>query len=184
MATSPHMKLSEYLTMSFRPDREYVDGMLVERNVGKNEHSRLQSLLAGWFGSQEDHWQVASLTGCRVQVSPTRVRILDVLLTTLKPHPEVLIEAPILVVEILSPEDNYAETRARASDYFRMGVTAVWIVDPRVCSGHWSTGGVWTQSDCLEVPGTQIYACLTPVFERLDVTRRPLRLNKSKSSPT
>jgi hypothetical protein len=47
MATSPHMKFSEYLTMSFRPDREYVDGMLVERNVGKNEPSRLQSLLVG-----------------------------------------------------------------------------------------------------------------------------------------
>ena len=50
----------------------------------------------------------------------------------------------ILVVEILSPKNNYAETRARASDYFRMGVTAVWIVDPRVRSGHWSTRGVWT----------------------------------------
>jgi Putative restriction endonuclease len=44
----------------------------------------------------------------------------------------------ILVVEILSTEDNYAETRARASDYFRMGVTAVWIVDPRDRSSHWS----------------------------------------------
>jgi hypothetical protein len=94
MATSPHIPLSEYLITSFRPDREYVDCVLVERNAGKNEHSRLQSLLAGWFGSQEDQWQVASLTGCRVQVSPTRVRIPDVLLTTLKPHPEVLIEHP------------------------------------------------------------------------------------------
>jgi Uma2 family endonuclease len=94
------------LTTGFRPDREYVDGVLVERIVGKNEHSRLQSLLAGWFGLQEDRWQVASLTGCRVQVSPTRVRIPDVLLTTLKPHPEVLIEAPILVVEILAAECN------------------------------------------------------------------------------
>jgi hypothetical protein len=60
------MKLNEYLTMSFRPDREYIG--IMERNVGKNEHSRLQSLLAGWFGSQEDHWQVASFTGCPVQV--------------------------------------------------------------------------------------------------------------------
>ncbi|MDX6460935.1 MAG: hypothetical protein QOE55_4632, partial [Acidobacteriaceae bacterium] len=113
----------------------------------------------------------ASLTGCRVQVSPTRVRILDVLLTTLKPHPEVLIEAPILVVELLSPEDSYAETRARATDYFHMGIPAVWIVDPRVRAGRWSTGGVWTQSDRLEVSGTQIYARLAPLFERLDLTR-------------
>jgi hypothetical protein len=47
MANSPLIPLSDYLTTSFRPDREYVDGVLVERNVGKNEHSRLQSLLAG-----------------------------------------------------------------------------------------------------------------------------------------
>jgi Uma2 family endonuclease len=171
MATSRHIPLNEYLTTSFRPDREYVDGVLVERNVGKNEHSRLQSLLAGWFGSQEDLWQVVTFMGCRVQVSPTRVGLPDVLLTTLKPHPQVLVEPPILVVEVLSPEDSYVEICARASDYFHMGVPAVWIVDPRVRAGRWSTGGVWTQSDRLEVPGTQIYARLAPLFERLDLTR-------------
>jgi Uma2 family endonuclease len=103
--------------------------------------------------------------------SPTRVRIPDLLLTTLKPHPEVLIEPPVLAVELLSPEGSYAETRARASDYFHMGVPAVWIVDPRVRAGRWSTGGVWTKSDRLEVPGAQIYARLAPLFERLDLTR-------------
>jgi hypothetical protein len=37
---------------SYRPDREYVDGELLERNVGKWEHGRIQSLLALWFGNQ------------------------------------------------------------------------------------------------------------------------------------
>jgi Uma2 family endonuclease len=171
MATSPHIPLSEYLATSFRPDREYVDGVVVARNVGKNEHSRLQAFVTAWFISKEEEWQIATFPGCRVQVSPTRVRIPDVLPITLKPHPEVLIEPPILVVEILSPEDNYAEIRTRASDYFHMGVQAVWIVDPRVRVGLWSTGGAWTQSDRLEVPGTQIYAGLAPLFERLDLTR-------------
>ena len=34
MAASVHILLSEYLHTSYRPDREFVDGELVERNVG------------------------------------------------------------------------------------------------------------------------------------------------------
>ena len=46
MATSTRLSLSEYMKTSYRPDREYVDGELLERNVGKWEHARLQALLA------------------------------------------------------------------------------------------------------------------------------------------
>ena len=46
MATSTSLSLSEYMKTSYRPDREFVDGELRERNVGKWEHARLQALLA------------------------------------------------------------------------------------------------------------------------------------------
>jgi Uma2 family endonuclease len=105
-------------------------------------------------------------------VSPTRVRIPDILLTILKPQPDVLIERPVLVVEVLSPKDDHMETRRRATDYFQMGVPAVWIVGPIARAGHWSTGDVWIQADRLEVPGTLIYADLPPMFARLDLTRK------------
>jgi Uma2 family endonuclease len=171
MATSAQISLNEYLTTNYRPDREYVDGVLVERNVGKNEHSRLQVLLAAWFASMEDQWQVATFTEWRVQVASTRVRIPDVLLARLKHHPQVMVDPPVLVVEILSPEDNYSQVRTRAADYFDMGVCTVWIIDPKVRAGRWSTGdGVWTQSSHLEVPGTEIYVNLDPLFVRLDQT--------------
>jgi Uma2 family endonuclease len=35
MATTMRIPLSEYLETSYRPDREYVDGEIRERNVGK-----------------------------------------------------------------------------------------------------------------------------------------------------
>jgi len=54
--------LAEYLNTSYRPDREYVDGEVLERNVGKKEHSRLQALLASWFVRFEDEWNVAAFT--------------------------------------------------------------------------------------------------------------------------
>jgi hypothetical protein len=49
MATAIHTSLLEYLQANYRPDREFVDGELLERNVGKWEHARIQALLASWF---------------------------------------------------------------------------------------------------------------------------------------
>jgi hypothetical protein len=46
MTTALHIPLNEYLGNSYRPDREYVDGEIRERNVGKWEHARVQWLLA------------------------------------------------------------------------------------------------------------------------------------------
>lgn len=46
MATTLHVSLKEYLETGYRPDREYVDGEVRERNVGKWEHARVQALLA------------------------------------------------------------------------------------------------------------------------------------------
>ncbi len=49
MATPTQISITEYLNTSYRPDREYVDGEVRERNVGKWEHARVQALLAAWF---------------------------------------------------------------------------------------------------------------------------------------
>jgi hypothetical protein len=53
MATILHIPLQEYLETDYRPDREYVDGEIRERNVGKTEHARVQALLAAWFANHE-----------------------------------------------------------------------------------------------------------------------------------
>jgi Putative restriction endonuclease len=79
MATSLHISISEYLRTTYRPDREYVDGELLERNVGKWDHARIQALLGAWFYNHEHEWNVIVATEPRVQVSPTRIRIPDVL---------------------------------------------------------------------------------------------------------
>ncbi len=170
MATSSKISLHEYMATNYRPDCEYVDGVVVERNVGTWEHGRLQALLAGWFGSQEDQWQVLGLIACRVQVSPTRVRVPDVLLTRRTRQADVVVEPPLLCVEILSPEDSLAEIKEKAADYFEMGVPAVWIIDSQARVGRWSEGrgSGWIKSDRLEVPCTEIYVETCFLWERLD----------------
>ncbi len=42
----------EYLATMYRPDRDYLEGELVERCVGEWDHSRLQALLIGQLQSR------------------------------------------------------------------------------------------------------------------------------------
>jgi hypothetical protein len=114
MATTLQIPLHDYLGTIYRPDREYVDGEIRERNVGKYEHARIQALLARWFGNHEQEWGAQVVTEQRVRVSPTRIRIPDVTLLPLNTQPDVIVDPPLLIIEILSPDDTYSDTQERA----------------------------------------------------------------------
>jgi Uma2 family endonuclease len=167
MATALHIPLHEYLGLSYRPDREYVDGEIRERNVGKYEHARVQALLAAWFNRHERAWKVQVVTEQRVQVSSTRVRIPDVALLVPGAQPDVIVDPPALVVEILSPEDTYSDTQERAQDYRAMGVKTIWIIDPKTRTGRMCSGAEWLESSKLEVVGTPLYVDLADIFSQL-----------------
>jgi Uma2 family endonuclease len=167
MATILHIPLHEYLGIGYRPDREYMDGEIRERNVGKYEHARVQALLARWFGNHEQEWGVQVVTEQRVQVSPTRVRIPDVTLLTLGAQPDVISDPPLLVIEILSPDDSYSDTQERAQDYRAMGVETVWIIDPTTRTGRMCSGAEWVESSRLEVKRTPLYVNLPEIFSQL-----------------
>ena len=168
MAASTQISLHEYLQTVYRPDREYIDGELRERNVGRWEHARLQALLTNWFTLHESEWRIMVSTELRVQVTPTRVRLPDVALVQPGRQPDVVVDPPLLVVEILSTDDTYSDTQERASDYLQMGVKTVWIIDPRTRSGRMCVQDVWRADSRLEVPGTGIYVNLIQLFQYLD----------------
>jgi Uma2 family endonuclease len=168
MASAIQIPVSEYLESSFRPDREYVDGEVRERNVGKWEHARIQWLLAHWFGNNELTWNVIGSTEQRVQVSPTRVRVPDLVVLRPGPQPEILTQPPLLVIEILSPDDSYSDLQERCQDYRQMGVETVWIVDPKTRSGRMCCGAEWVAAERLEVPGTPIHVHLDELFRQIE----------------
>src|ERR1700685_4309823 len=146
MATISHIPLREYLGTSFRPDREYVDGEIRERKVGKWEHARVQWLLASWFGAHEKKWGIIGSTEQRVRVTENRVRVPDLVVLTAGPQPDVLTDPPLLVIESLSPDDSYSATQERAQDSRAMGVETVWIIDPKTRSGRMCHGAEWVES--------------------------------------
>jgi hypothetical protein len=53
MSPAATISLDEYLHTSYRPDCEYLEGELLQRNVGEWDHGRLQHLLSRYLGNRE-----------------------------------------------------------------------------------------------------------------------------------
>jgi Uma2 family endonuclease len=169
MASIIQMPVSEYLKTSYRPDREYIDGEVRERNVGKWEHARLQALLVIWLGGHEAQWGVQVATEWRTRVSQTRIRIPDIVVVPRGPQPDVLSSPPLLVIEILSPDDSYTDLQDRCHDYRLMGIATVWIIDPTTRTARMCSEDTWTETRRLEVPGTEIYVELDDLLSGLSL---------------
>jgi Uma2 family endonuclease len=131
MAAGTIIPVAEYLNTSYDPDREYVNGVLLERNVGEREHSRLQALLSAYLVTREKQWGIHTYTEQRIQVRPTQFRIPD-LCAVLGPEPEerVFREPPFLCIEILSREDRVVDMQEKIRDYLNFGVRYVWVINP------------------------------------------------------
>ena len=123
--------VEEYLRTAYHPDREYVRGELVERHVGEYFHSRLQTLIAMLLGTREDERHFLTFTEQRVKVSDEpRYRIPDISVKALPHEITPVLTRPDLVIEILSPEDEAADTLEKIGDYLAAGIPHIWVVDP------------------------------------------------------
>jgi Uma2 family endonuclease len=80
----------------------------------------------------------------------------------------VLTAPPLVVVEVLSPHDSYAETQRLARDYQNMGVPNIWLIDPETRTGRVCKGAVWEETRRFEVEGRDIFLELDWLFGRLD----------------
>lgn len=139
--------LSEYLNTSYRPDCDYLEGELLERNVGQAEHSILQTALGAWFYSRRKQLGISVYVEQRVQVKAKRYRVPDITVVAGQgPSTGIITEPPFLCIEILSPDDGYTEMKRRVADYLEFGVRHVWVIDPRT-----NLASVYTASAAYEV---------------------------------
>ena len=131
VAAATLIPLSEYLETSYRPDCDYLDGALLERNVGEWDHSRLQQVLSRYMGNREKQWGVLVVTEQRLQVTLSRFRIPDIAIVSSPPEDgRIVDEPPFLCIEILSPRDRMTEMQERIDDYLKFGVRYVWVINP------------------------------------------------------
>jgi Uma2 family endonuclease len=137
MAAATQISVTEYLNTTYRPDRDYVDGEVLERNLGERDHSQPQALLAAYFLARKKEWGLWALTEQRVQVTPHRFRIPDVcVLHANAPYEQVVMSPPLICVEILSKDDSFSSIVERLEDYLAMRVANVWAIDPRQRRGY------------------------------------------------
>jgi Uma2 family endonuclease len=178
MATQPisdrFVPVEEYLSTVYEPDCEYDEGVVVERNLGEFEHAFLQAFFVTAVNFNMDSWGVFGVTEQRVQIHPTRFLVPDVCVLPLDaPKEEILTRPPLIVVEILSPEDTIRRAAKKAGDYLTFGIQHVWVIDPHARVAYRGTanglellpGGVFT------IPGTAIRVSTSELFEKLDKIR-------------
>lgn len=167
----PLVTVEEYLRTSYRPDCDYVDGRIEERNVGEYDHGLLQTLLAYLFMTHRAEWSIRVVTDVRTQVSERRFRVPDIsVLRADAPKEQILTHPALIAIEILSPEDRLSRFQQRIEDYLRFGVEHIWIFDPerRAVYTASESGLHPVRSDRLTVPGTPICVVIGELFAELD----------------
>ena len=131
MATTA-VTIEEYLSISYRPDCDYIDGEVQERNLGEFDHARLQTAIAIYFGARRKEWGIRVFAELRVQVAATRFRVPDVtVLDRDRPVEQIITQPPLAVFEILSPEDSLQRLKRKLEDYATMGIAEIWVIDPQ-----------------------------------------------------
>ncbi len=124
------LTVDEYLHTSYQPDCDYVDGVIEERNLGEQPHSRIQFAFAILLSAFEQSLGIRVFPEQRVQTRLTRFRIPDLCVVLSKTKERIFRVPPFLCIEILSPEDRLPRVENRLKEYFEMGVQYVWVVDP------------------------------------------------------
>ncbi len=175
MATLPNSEelwtVREYLRTSWSPDREFVDGRIEERNLGEKEHSIIQRYLTVLFANKRAEWGVEVFPELRTQTQARRFRVPDVLVTRAEDRFERYVtRAPLIAIEILSPEDTVRAMQEKATEYRGFGVEHVWVIDPepRIAYRYTGTALEEVQTGELTVPGTAIRVVLSEMFAELD----------------
>jgi Uma2 family endonuclease len=157
------ISVEEYLNTSYDPDVEYVDGVLVERNVGEWVHSLVQSNLI--FALRLKYRDLFVLSELRSRTRETRYRLPDVCVLLHPPKTKYLLDAAFLAIEILSEDDRMTRIMEKLEEYEQKGVPNIWLIDPRL-----QTMSIYSQGNLREVRG-DVIATGAP---RLELTRQEI----------
>lgn len=133
MTTKTLMDVEEYLRTSFEgADCEYLDGEVVERNMGELPHANVQGKLLYLLMQAASSLGIQVFPEIQIQIHPRRYRVADIAVWRAGNIGErIPTVPPFLAVEILSPEDRMVRMQAKIQDYLSIGVEWIWLIDPQ-----------------------------------------------------
>ncbi len=130
-STTPTLaSLEEYLNTSYEPDMEFVDGVLVRRNVGTQLHGLLQTIVGAYLRQYRRSDRLKVFMETRLLVKG-HYRIPDVMV--LQPpyrKGRVVTDVPIVAIEIKSPDDTFDDIVDKCFEYESLGVGNILVMDP------------------------------------------------------
>ncbi len=131
MATKVLITPEQYLSTHYEREPELVHGELVERPLPTFPHGNLQlSLGARLFALTHAHGLFSGVE-VRVRIAPDLYRLPDIAIWEEAPG-EVPVIPPLLVVEVLSPDDRMHDLIEKLDQYRAWGVSLIWIVEPEL----------------------------------------------------
>ncbi len=167
MAIATQMSLEEYRNADFEGDPEYVNGEILDRNVGELEHSWTIRNLMFYFASREATLGVFALQTWTFRLTESHYRVPDfVIVAGSQPDEEILETRPLVCVEVLSPEDRAGPMLRKIADYLNYGVRYVWVLDPQARKAFVYTnsgthevkdGVLRTENPAIEIPLSAIF---------------------------
>jgi Uma2 family endonuclease len=160
------VSVREYLSTSYRPDCDYVDGVVLERNWGEYDHARLQGEVLAYFHALRGELGLFVVPEQRVQISPTRFRVPDVCVVLGEPAEQIFRTPPFICIEILSKDDRLSDMQDRVDDYLNFGVRYVWAIDPRTRQAWRCTMGGIAEVSELRTEDPEIVVPLDALFDR------------------
>lgn len=163
------VSVEEYLHTAYDPDCDYVDGVVLERNVGEKDHSKVQRDVLLYLHERRKLWNIFAIQEQRIQVSQTRFRIPDVcVLVGPEPDEQIFTHPPFLCIEILLPEDRMSRMQVKIDDYLRFGVPYVWIIDPQTRKAWIYTAEIIREvrDGILRTEKPEIAVPLSEIFDR------------------
>ena len=167
MAVTTQVSVEKYLRTSYAPDREYVDGEVLDRNVGELDHGSVQKAVLLYVAAREKKLGVFIIQEQRLQLNARHYSVPDLMiLPGGKPNEQIITTPPLVCIEVLSPEDRMSRMLKKIADYLAFGVRYVWVLDPKTRQA-WSytaegmrlieDGVLRTENPLIEIPLGEIF---------------------------
>lgn len=160
------LTIEEYLHTSGL-DPEFVRGALVRRTGGTLDHSdAIVSCCGIFYELQRQGLQLFGAILVRVRIDDVTVRVPDLCFFSARPTENVPSVPPLVVIEVLSPDDRMVHTLDKLCDYARFGVAHIWLIETEKRALHIYSRGQLTMVNAFAIPDLAVSIPASAIFNR------------------
>ncbi len=131
MATASRVSVQEYLESDYEPECELVGGALFQKPMGTLEHMDMERWLERLLERYEQRGLGRTVRELSIRHGDD-IRVPDLVFVRPDARFEggIMMDPPLLCVEILSPSQRPSVLFAKCETYHAWGVPYCWVVDP------------------------------------------------------